>query len=210
MKIYLFRHGETEWNREWRLQGQSDVPLNAFGRELAVKTAKALREVPFDRAFCSPLHRAAETAKILLGDRNIPLATDDRLKEMCFGEYEGECFDKAKKQDTMHPLYHFFYGTEDYVPPAGAESFQDIIARGKDFLQEQIVPLEDSCRNVLIVAHGALNRGILTAIGGIRLEDFWQISLPNCAASILVLEKGKFRILEDSRVYYDNPVNGRP
>lgn len=210
MKIYLFRHGETEWNRTWRLQGQSDVPLNEFGRELAVITAEALKEIPFDRAFCSPLGRAAETAQILLGGRDIPLVPDDRLKEMCFGEYEGGVFDKAKKQDSTHPLYHFFYGMENYVPPAGAESFQDIIERGRDFLQEQIVPLEGRCQNVLIVAHGALNRGILTAIGGICLADFWDISLPNCAASILSLEEGQFRILEESVTYYENPVNGRP
>ena len=44
MKIYLFRHGETDWNKQRRLQGQSDVPLNAFGIELAVKTAKALEQ----------------------------------------------------------------------------------------------------------------------------------------------------------------------
>lgn len=205
MKIYLFRHGETEWNKSWRLQGQSDVPLNAFGRELAVKTAEALKEIPFDRGFCSPLCRAAETARILLGDRNVPLVADDRLKEMCFGPYEGECFDEAKKRQSTHPLYHFFYGMEEYVPPAGAESFQDIMKRGGAFLKEQILPLEGSCRNILIVAHGALNRGILAAIGGIRLADFWQISLPNCAATILTLKDGQFQILEKGVIYYENP-----
>lgn len=93
MKIYLFRHGETEWNRTRRLQGQSDIALNAFGRELAVKTAEALREIAFDRAFCSPLLRAAETAQIILGDRPVSLVSDERLKEMFFGEHEGAAFD---------------------------------------------------------------------------------------------------------------------
>lgn len=56
MDIYLMRHGETDWNKSRRLQGQSDIPLNKYGVELAEKTAAALRDVPFDMAFSSPLH----------------------------------------------------------------------------------------------------------------------------------------------------------
>lgn len=209
MIIYLFRHGETDWNKTRRLQGQSDIPLNEFGRELAVKTAAALKEVTFDRAFCSPLCRAQETAKIILGDRNVPLMTDVRLKEINFGECEGQGFDTAKK-DESHPLHNFFCRPELYVPPAGAETFGQAAERAAAFLRERILPLEGQCRNVLIVAHGALNRSLLNPIAGIPLEDFWHIGLANCAASILSLENGKFRILEESRVYYGEPVNGRP
>lgn len=210
VNIYLFRHGETEWNRVRRLQGQSDVALNAFGRELAVKTAEALRETVFDRAFCSPLSRAAETAEIILGGRATPLVRDERLKEMFFGEHEGDAFDEAKQSGSSHPLHNFFCDPEHYIPPTGAESFQDIMDRGREFLQERIVPLEEACENVLIVAHGAFNRGVLSAVCGIPLRDFWRLSLPNCAATILTLEKGNFRILEESRIYYENPVNGKP
>ena len=106
MKIYLFRHGETAWNKERRLQGQSDIPLNEFGRELAMKTAEVLKEIPFDRAFASPLSRAAETARIIMGERDIPFMTDKRLMEMHFGSYEGDAFDPPKV-DPAHPLYNF-------------------------------------------------------------------------------------------------------
>ena len=103
MTVYLFRHGETDWNKEKRLQGQSDVPLNEFGRELAVKTAEALKGIRFGAAFSSPLCRAAETARILLGDRDVPLILDERLREIHFGECEGVEFANAKK-DPAHPL----------------------------------------------------------------------------------------------------------
>ena len=89
MKIYLFRHGETDWNKARRLQGQSNIPLNPFGRELAMKTAEALQDISFDRAFSSPLSRAVETAQILLGDTQIPVITDHRLLEINFGDCEG-------------------------------------------------------------------------------------------------------------------------
>lgn len=209
MKIYLFRHGETAWNKERRLQGQSDVPLNDYGRELALETADALKEISFDKAFCSPLRRAAETAQIILGERKVPLVRDDRLKEIHFGQYEGHAFDEMKK-DERHPLYNFLRRPECYIPPEGAESLAETRQRARSFLQERIVPLEGICENVLIVAHGAFNRSMLSVVADIPLKDFWKTSLPNCAASILSLEKGRLTVLEESRIYYERPVNGRP
>ena len=209
MEIYLFRHGETDWTKARRLQGHSDIPLNEFGRELAVETAKALAGISFDRAFSSPLKRAFETAEILLAGQDVSLETDERLMEMGFGECEGGDFDRPKL-DSEHPLHDFFCRPQCFQPRAGAESFQEAFGRGQAFLRERIVPLEGSCSRVLIVAHGAFNRCLLSAIGEIPLEKFWEIGLPNCAASILSLEDGKFRILEMGKVYYGTPVNARP
>ena len=84
MKLYLIRHGETDWNKERKLQGKSDIELNTFGRTLARKTAKHLRDLSFDLAITSPLKRAKETAEILLEGREIPLLEDERLAEMGF------------------------------------------------------------------------------------------------------------------------------
>jgi len=209
MLIYLMRHGETDWNKARRLQGQSDIPLNGYGIELAVKTAEALEDVPFDMAFCSPLKRAEETAGIILRDRETPLHRDIRLKEINFGTREGICFDAAK-QNPEDPLHDFFCRPEYYLPPEGAESFSQVTERGRSFLQEKILPLEGSCGTILVVAHGAFNRSLLNSIMGTPLKDFWRISLPNCAVSVLSLEKGQFKVLEESKVYYGNPVNGRP
>jgi broad specificity phosphatase PhoE len=209
VEIYLIRHGETDWNKERRLQGHSDIPLNEFGRELAVETAKSLAGLPFDRAFSSPLKRAYETAQILLAGRNVPLETDERLIEMGFGDCEGGAFDRPKT-DAEHPLHDFFCRPQCFCPRGGAESFQEVMARGQAFLRERIVPLEESCSRILIVAHGAFNRCLLSAVGPIPLEKFWEIGLPNCAASILSLENGQLRILEPGKVYYGTPVNAKP
>ena len=62
MDIYLIRHGETDWNKKRKLQGQVDIPLNEFGKLLAKETAPALADVPFAVCYTSPLKRAAETA----------------------------------------------------------------------------------------------------------------------------------------------------
>lgn len=89
MILYVIRHGETKWNVERRLQGRSDVELNEYGIYLAKVTAEALKDVNFDVIYSSPLIRAYKTAEIIKGDRNINIITDDRLKEMSFGIYEG-------------------------------------------------------------------------------------------------------------------------
>ena len=68
MKIYMIRHGETDWNKKRKLQGQVDIPLNEFGKLLAKETAPALADVPFAVCYTSPLKRAAETARLVLGD----------------------------------------------------------------------------------------------------------------------------------------------
>ena len=173
-----------------------------------MKTAAALKDVKFDRVFSSPLWRALETAQIISG-RTDTIITDDRLREINFGDCEGGQFDEMKA-DAAHPLHNFFCEPESYIPPVGAESFESVMERGREFFREQIFPLEGSCENVLVVAHGAFNRSVLNTIAGIPLKDFWQIGLPNCAASILSLENGELKILEESTVYYGEPVNGRP
>lgn len=89
MDIYLIRHGETDWNKEKKLQGVTDIPLNAYGIELAEKTAEGLKDVPFDRIYTSPLIRAKKTAEIIRGNRPIDLVVKEELKEISFGDYEG-------------------------------------------------------------------------------------------------------------------------
>lgn len=209
MIIYLMRHGETNWNRARRLQGQSDIPLNEYGIELAEKTAEGLREVAFDAAFSSPLSRALTTARIVVGNRNIAIETDERLKEINFGAGEGTYFDPAKA-DPAHPMHNFFCKPESFVPMEGGESISHVRERVGEFLRERVFPLEGACENVLITAHGALIRSVVNGLAGIPDSGFWQIGLPNCAVVILSLESGELRILEKSRIYYDAPINVRP
>ena len=79
MKLYIIRHGETDWNVKRRFQGHSDIPLNEEGRRLAYLTAEALKEVPFTRIYTSPLKRASETAAIIKGVRQIPIIEEPRI-----------------------------------------------------------------------------------------------------------------------------------
>lgn len=101
MKIYLVRHGETDWNQAGRLQGQTDIDLDAQGFAQAAEAAERLKEVPFEIAFCSPLIRARHTAETIVGERKITLTTDERLRELNFGPWEGTDVRKIRGGPTV-------------------------------------------------------------------------------------------------------------
>ena len=132
--LYIIRHGKTDWNNLWKIQGRTDIPLNEEGRTMAKKAAEEYKDINFDIAFSSPLIRARETAEILLKGRDIPIINDDRLMEMSFGAYEGfeKCFDSPNC-----PLNVFFKTPEKYVVPVeGAESMEELFKRTGEFLKE--------------------------------------------------------------------------
>ena len=116
--LYIMRHGRTDWNDAYKLQGRTDIPLNDAGRRMAQEAAQRYREVSFDVCFCSPLIRARETAEIFLKGRDTPILFDDRLKEMCFGVCEGS-ENVFENRDT--PVYTLFKDPTHYVAPEGAE-----------------------------------------------------------------------------------------
>lgn len=191
MKIYLVRHGETDWNQAGLLQGQTDIALNAQGLEQAHDAAERLKEVPFEIAFCSPLIRAKRTAEIIIGDRKITLTTDERLRELNFGPWEGVDI-RTIKDATSQP----FTNPGSYIPPEGAESFAQLYHRSGEFVRQVILPLEGTYETVLVVAHGGVNRSILNPVLNIPVDDFWRVHMGNCATAIFDCTDGKLSMLE--------------
>ena len=128
MRLYIIRHGETEWNHTFRLQGQTDIPLNENGRILAQVTARALQPIPFDLCISSPLKRAKETALLVLGGKDIPVITDARIQEIGFGTYEGRQVRDAKGEITDPKFLHSF-AIQANLSPGGRRSISDLLAR---------------------------------------------------------------------------------
>lgn len=191
MKIYLIRHGETDWNQAGLLQGQTDIALNVQGLEQAREAAERLKEVPFEIAFCSPLIRAKRTAETIIGDRKITLTTDERLRELNFGPWEGVDI-RTIKDAASQP----FTNPGSYIPPEGAESFAQLYKRSGEFVDQVLLPLEGTYETVLVVAHGGVNRSILNPILNIPVDDFWRMHMGNCATAILDCTDGKLSMLE--------------
>ncbi|MDD3367682.1 MAG: histidine phosphatase family protein [Lachnospiraceae bacterium] len=202
MELYIVRHGETPWNEQHLLQGRTDIALNENGRQLARETGIALHDVPFDRIFSSPLQRAYETANLILGNRRLEIQTDDRLKEISFGSYEGG---DSKKlfADLTDPFHYFFSAPELYRAPADGESFEAVCARAASFLKEEIEPHEKEWDRIMITAHGALNKALLCHIKNHGIADYWSGDLQkNCGVCIVRLENGIYQVLDECKLFY--------
>ena len=175
MRLYIVRHGETDWNRIHRVQGRTDIPLNDYGRRLARETAEGMKEVRIDLGYTSPLLRAKETAQIILADRGVPLYEDSRIEELSFGSYEGMRTAGRQRNRGVKRLTVFFTDTANYVPPQDAESIPQLYERTGKFLAE-ICEREDlKDRSILVSTHGAAMTALLNRIrGNLSVSEFWK------------------------------------
>ena len=189
-KIFLIRHGETEWNKLDRLQGNSDVKLSPEGIRQAQLMAV---HVPFqhvDAVYASDLIRASDTAKILAARFNLPVTTTPGLRETNFGEWEGKVISKLFEE--FPDAFGNFFIKPDKVKPPGGETFLECQARVMNALDEIVDEHEN--QNVIVVSHGAVIRLIICAALEVRIRKMWSINQFNTALNILVAEDGLFSI----------------
>lgn len=178
MTIFIIRHGQTDWNAEYRLQGQKDIPLNELGRRQATDNGVKLRQVAGDLSVytfvSSPLNRARETMERLRVAAELPAkdyAIDERLKEISFGDWEGwttaEIFertpDKVRERDI---------GKWDFQPPGeDAESYEILSWRVGSWLTE-------ATRPTVAVCHGGVIRCIFKLTGALSKQDAARLDIP--------------------------------
>jgi broad specificity phosphatase PhoE len=144
MEIVLVRHGETEWSRDHRHTGRTDVPLTAEGQRQAERLRDALAEWSFTRVLSSPLSRALDTCRLAgYGDR---AELSDALLEWDYGEYEGETTNRIRESRPGWNLWR------DGCP--GGETVADVSARVDPLVAE----LKDSEGDVALFAHGHVLR----------------------------------------------------
>lgn len=206
MKIYFVRHGETDWNKERKIQGQVDIPLNEFGRHLARETAKGLKDVPFDVCFTSPLGRARETAQIILQGRDVPILEDKRILEMNFGVLEGKCCSK-EGWDVPDSFQMFFDDPVHYQAPEGGEDFQAVRERTGDFLNWLFAQEQYRDSTVLVTTHGAAMAGLLNNLKKKPLAEYWGVGVhKNCGVTEVEVTDGRIDIISENKVYYTDVV----
>lgn len=203
MELYLIRHGETDWNKQKKLQGVTDIPLNAYGVELAEKTAEGLKDVPFDRIYTSPLIRARRTAEIIRGDRSIEIIEEEALKEISFGDYEGQEY-RAEDKKIMHEgIRNFFEDPAHYQTAPNGESIAHMRERTSSFVKSLMADLANEEKCFLLASHGSAIRGILSGIQNLPIEQFWGGPVhSNCGVTHIHASYGKFRIVFENKIYY--------
>jgi broad specificity phosphatase PhoE len=158
--VYLARHGETDWNRQLRWQGGTDIPLNDAGRAQAAELAERLRALAPARVHASDLARARETGEIVAARLGAPfLGTDPRLRERSFGLFEGltqgEC-------QTLHPEHWRRYLADRRILPPGAEGIDAVLVRMRAAIHA--VAAAHATAPVVVVGHGSAIRVLVAAI----------------------------------------------
>ncbi len=177
--IYLVRHGQTNWNIQHRLQGQTDVELNQTGIKQAKVLAQKLSKIKFDICFASPLKRAFKTAQIIYQGKII---LDRRIVERGAGELEGRTDWKQLQQqlgiDVNHP----------HESRLGIEPLNDMKRRLSSFWNEILEKYPDD--NVLVVTHAGVVKGTQIYFYGMpENNDLSKYRLDNCA--ILTIDNHK-------------------
>lgn len=201
MKIYILRHGTTEWNRLGRLQGIHNTPLNQAGRDLARETSKGMKDVHLDLVISSPLDRAYETAQIVCEGRDIPFIKDERLKEIDFGEWEGLVCAGENAQITHEDMKRYNDLSDGNFKSKSGESLNEVIARAEGFMQDLLSRKELEEKSILLSTHGAFARALNHCYW--QDNDFWHGCVPpNCSVSILTAKNGKLIDLEADHIYY--------
>ncbi len=169
MRITFVRHGETYNNRDFIVQGQHPLQgrLTDKGRRQADLLGAALKDTHFDITYCSTLERCAMTLGRILeprpGTRTMPLVFANELKEVHLGVLEGHPHSEWKAAITGDPMQY---------RPLGGESWLDLQARVMDYVRRAILP--GGHQEILIVAHGGVNRSMLSGFTGITMGDTWR------------------------------------
>jgi 2,3-bisphosphoglycerate-dependent phosphoglycerate mutase len=184
--ILLVRHGETDWNRARRWQGHADRPLNETGRAQAHELAGRLAADPPDAIWASDLSRARETAEIVGARLGLPVALDERLREIDVGEWSGLTAAEVEERYPEGMRRRLEGGT-------GWETGE----RYEEMAERVLAALHDIAAaghgRVLVVTHGGAMRAVWLATGG-AAEDGPRVS--NCDVHEVVLEAGAIRRID--------------
>ncbi len=180
-RLLLVRHGETDWNKAGKFQGQIDVPLNDNGREQSRQAAEFLKDVKLDFAISSSMLRPKETAEIILKYHSgLQLELRDELREISHGLWEGK-FELEIEESYPGLLEEWKTSPETVQMPEG-ENLQHVWTRAIASWREIVQSVSGTG---IVVAHDAINKAILCHLFGLEPEHFWKFKQGNGAVSVI-------------------------
>jgi broad specificity phosphatase PhoE len=189
-RIYLVRHGETEYNRTGRFQGRNDQPLNERGRQQAQALAEALREEKFTAIYTSPLPRSLETAGFIRAFHpTVPMIEEPNFTEMDLGEFEG--LDGRQWMEQNQDFVKAWAQNPASVRMPGGETLQEVQNRAIEALMG-ITDRYDPGSTLLICSHNFVLLTILCHALQISLDRFREVKKGTASYSVLSLVGGRF------------------
>ena len=180
-KLYLARHGESQWNSLKKIQGHKDIPLNNNGIKQANKLANRLLKEKIDIIYSSDLKRAFQTALIIGNKMNLEVTPAQEFREINFGPWEGLSIEEVNKKYKKEHI--MWMKCPDKLKLEGAETLMDLQNRALSKAKE--IMKKNPNKNILIVAHGVTIKSIILGILGLDISYYNRISLTNTSLSII-------------------------
>ena len=201
----LWRHGQTAWNAELRFQGQTDVDLDATGREQAERAARMLAALKPAAIVSSDLRRAADTAAALSAMTGLEVTHERGLRETFAGQWEG--LRRPEIQERFGAELDAWSAGED-VRPGGGESRSEVADRATEALERALARVEDGATLVAVTHGGAIRVAIGRLLG--MPQPLWGSlgPLSNCSWSVLEENRTRWRLLEHNAGSLPEPVLG--
>ncbi len=168
-KLYITRHGETEWNLNNKMQGWKESKLTAKGKKQAEWLGDRLEDIDFEAIYSSPLGRALNTAEIIADNRETEIIINKNLKEMNFGDWEGKTSSEIKSQDFDQ--YRNFWEKPHLFDGETGETFNDV--------RNRVIPVIDEIisnhnNNILIVTHTVIIKTIMAYFEQRAPSELWD------------------------------------
>lgn len=190
-RVVALRHGETDWNVDFRIQGHTDIALNARGHEQAQRAACALGNEAFDAIYSSDLQRAMQTARAVASTTGLSPQPDPALRERAFGRYEGLRFSEVEAQ---WPQDSARWRQRDLTfGPGGGETLVDFNARCVN--AAAALAAAHAGGAIILVAHGGVLDCLYRAAARIDLQAPRTWALPNAAINRLLYTEGGFTLV---------------
>jgi len=189
MKLFLTRHGQTDWNTAGRYQGQSDTLLNETGLRQAEQIAKRLAKETIHAIYTSDLSRAANTAQTIADFHSLEIKKDSRWRELSFGDWEGMTY----KEMSVHSpeLFEAWMKDPRTISTPNGETLAQLAVRVKAAFDE--IKDEHADQTVLVVAHSGSLQSLLAVTLGVDLNRYWQFRISQASLS-------EMNVYEDSVV----------
>jgi phosphoserine phosphatase len=189
-RIYLVRHGTTDWNKEEIFRGRAECRLNETGRAEARALAAYFAEVPVEGVYSSPLSRALETARPTAESKGLRVFPDPAFTDLDFGAWQGLPLKEA--QEKYPDLYRLWRERPGEVSFPGGESLGQVRSRA----WEGLVRLTEGSaqRTILVVTHRVVTKVLICAALALDDSRFWQVKQDSTAINCLEYSRGIFQI----------------
>ncbi|MGB7604368.1 MAG: alpha-ribazole phosphatase [Lutisporaceae bacterium] len=184
-RLYLVRHGETEFNKRGCYYGWTDCELSQNGVGQAELLHEVFQEIKLDVTISSDLKRAVDTANIICSGKDIEVHRDTRLRELNFGAWEGKHYTDIMQQYKEN----WEEWTSDWqnAAPIQGESFAELCQKVCQCIDELLVRYHD--KEILIVAHQGVLRIIITYLLNIPMDKIWSFNFSQGTYSILEIHE---------------------